>query len=68
MTRVFKVEFVPQTGKSGRFIGLDEVRKQDWAGEWEANRRESEVLKIKGELNEFATLNVSKSHRIDRSG
>jgi len=47
---------------------LDEVRRQDWAGEWEPNRRESEFLKIKGELNEFATLNGLKSHRIDRSG
>lgn len=68
MTRVFKVKFVPQTGKSARFMVLDEVRRQDWAGEWEPNRRESEFLKIKGELNEFATLNGLKSHRIDRSG
>jgi hypothetical protein len=68
MNRLLKVGFVTQAVKSARFIGLDEVRKQDWAGEWEPNRRESEFLKIKGELNEFATLNVSKSHRIDRSG
>jgi hypothetical protein len=51
----------------GFFVSTS-LGKKAWRLNRESNEKESEFLKIRGELSGFAMGNVSESHGIDRSG